>query len=135
MDTHRSAYSLSSNPIRPISRRNEIAALAAFAGVARRQLQRYPTTYEEDKDVLASGKIRPFSNRRNALIVILGEKEILHFWIDAARVCSDILSKPIAEAVHVVQDKYTGNDDISRYIRSTVYSLRNSSNSSSYNYY
>eukprot|EP00949_MAST-11_sp_MAST-11-sp1_P001255 g1255.t1 len=134
METHRSAYSLSSNPIRPISARNEIAALAAMASTARRLLQRYPTTYEQDKETLASGQIRPFSNRRNALIVILGEKEILHFWISASKACTEVLSKPIAEAVQQVQDEYADNDDLSRYIRSTVYALRSVSGASSYYY-
>ena len=125
--THRNAYSLSANPIRPICARNEIAALANIAAVARTQLSRYPTSWEEDMALLNSDKLTPFSNRKNALIVIMGGKEILRFWIKLSEICTDLFSKDIDEVSQIVRKQYNGSDDISRYVRSTTFSLRSSS--------
>ena len=125
--THRNAYSLSANPIRPICARNEIAALANIAAVARTQLSRYPTSWEEDIALLTSDTLTPFSNRKNALIVIMGEKEILRFWIKLSEICTDLFSKDIDEVSQIVRKQYNGSDDISRYVRSTTFSLRSSS--------
>lgn len=125
--THRNAYSLSANPIRPICARNEIAALANIASVARTQLSSYPTTWEEDMGLLNSDTLTPFSNRKNALIVIMGEKEILRFWIQLSEICTNLFSKDIDEVSQIVKKQYNGGDDISRYIRATTFSLRSSS--------
>jgi histone-lysine N-methyltransferase SETD3 len=125
--THRNACSLSANPIRPICARNEIAALANIASVARTQLSRYPTTWEEDMGLLNSDTLTPFSNRKNALIVIMGEKEILRFWIQLSEICTNLFSKDIDEVSQIVKKQYNGGDDISRYIRATTFSLRSSS--------
>ena len=124
---HRNAYSLSANPIRPICARNEIAALANIASVARTQLSSYPTTWEEDMGLLNSDTLTPFSNRKNALIVIMGEKEILRFWIQLSEICTNLFSKDIDEVSQIVKKQYNGGDDISRYIRATTFSLRSSS--------
>ena len=126
--THRSAYSLTSNPIHPISPRNEIATLLSMAEVARKQLAKYPTSYADDLEMLASDKLTPFSNRRHAYIVIASEKEILTWFVSLAEECIPILKCPIDEAIQLVNERYTGTkSDTARYLRSTVYSLRNKS--------
>jgi hypothetical protein len=47
-------------------------------------LSLYPTTYEEDCIQLATGNVPLFSNERNALIQIKGEKEVLLYYKDFA---------------------------------------------------
>ena len=125
--THRNAYSLSANPIRPICARNEIAALANIAAVARTQLAEYPTTWEEDMTLLNSNGLTPFSNRKNALIVIMGEKEILRFYIQLSEIAADLFARDVEDMMSTVKSTFNGDDDVSRYVRSTAYALRNSS--------
>ena len=69
----------------PLSVENEIRTFRALAQAAEAQLARYPTTLEEDDEMLENGGLDPFSNRRHAVIVIRGEKEICHFFI---RLCT-----------------------------------------------
>merc|ERR1711991_61558 len=48
------------------------------------QLKKYDTTLEEDLKLLNDPihGPKPFTNRRNALIFMAGEKKICHFYID-----------------------------------------------------
>jgi protein-histidine N-methyltransferase len=124
--THRNAYSLSANPIRPICARNEIAALANIAAAARTQLGDYPTTWDEDMALLNSNTLTPFSNRKNALIVVMGEKEILRFFIKLSEVCADLFSNDIEKVLEIVKKDFNGNGDIERYVRSATYAMRSS---------
>ena len=65
-----------------VSLRNEIRALKHLYGVCQDYLSRYKTTYEEDCALLQSDKLEPFSNHRNAVIQVKGEKEVLLFYQD-----------------------------------------------------
>jgi hypothetical protein len=57
---------------------------------------RYPTSLEEDMRVLQDG-VFPFgSDRRNALVIIKGEKEVCHFWIKLAEHAIPLLSMEVA---------------------------------------
>ena len=42
--------------------------------------------------MLQDGRLDPFSNKRHAVIVIRGEKEICHFYIELARVVQDLIT-------------------------------------------
>ena len=57
----------------------------------------------------------------------MGEKEILRFWIKLSEICTDLFSKDIDAVSQIVRKQYNGSDDISRYVRSTTFSLRSSS--------
>ena len=52
-----------------------------------------PTMLQADYELLLSGFVKPFTNRRSALIVVSGEKEICEFYIELAtcmgQVCGD----------------------------------------------
>jgi hypothetical protein len=99
-----------------------------MAQTARKQLAGYPQSYEEDLAALASDDMTPFSNRRHATIVVASEKEILVWFCRLASECTPILSLPIEDAIAVVNEKYTDTkNDLARYLRSTVYGLRNRS--------
>jgi hypothetical protein len=67
--------------IDPISAENELRVLKNLSALCREQLLRYPTTLEEDIAELASGKWSFGSNKRNALVLLRGEKEICHYFI------------------------------------------------------
>ena len=57
-------------PNNMMSTKNELAALLVLQDKCRTKLCFYPTTLEEDERVLKYGQLEPFSDRRNALIVI-----------------------------------------------------------------
>jgi len=65
----------------PISTSNELAVFKKLAEAATAQLQKYPTSIEDDDELLREGRLDPFSNRRHAVIIIRGEKEMCHFFI------------------------------------------------------
>lgn len=65
-----------------LSLRNEIRALKHLYSVCQDYLSRYKTTYEEDCVLLQSDELEPFSNHRNAVIQVKGEKEVLLFYQD-----------------------------------------------------
>jgi hypothetical protein len=74
-------YDLARRPIGPFSRTNEAAVLDTLAQVARATLARYPTTYDEDVAELyrTAVPLPPFSNRRNLLVLLIGEKSVSIF--------------------------------------------------------
>jgi hypothetical protein len=77
------------------SRRTEMNVLRDLAARMEAQLKRYPTTLEEDLRVLQDG-VFPFgSDRRNALVIIKGEKEVCHFWIKLAELAIPLLSMEV----------------------------------------
>ena len=72
--------------------------------------------------------MEPFSNEKNALIVIKSEKEILHFFIQLSNNATSIFSLPIEQAIRQVQRNYSDEEmrynDIARYLRIVVYDLQ-----------
>jgi histone-lysine N-methyltransferase SETD3 len=123
----------------PISLQSEVASFEALADAAQAQLEMYPTTIEDDDRMLCEGHLDPFSNRRHAVIIIRGEKEMCHFFIDLARVMKSLLlplnldkSEDIGKdgvdlmganvdqrAVRTakVAANFAGNSDIDRFVR------------------
>lgn len=61
-----------------LNSRNEAEALQLLTTVCDEYLARYKTSLEEDRLTLASGALPMYSNRRNAVLHVRGEKEILH---------------------------------------------------------
>ena len=123
--------------IGPISPRNEIAAISYLASICRERLNRYPTSLSHDLYRLDEEKnLEPFSNERNALIVIKSEKEILHFFIELSQTVTPIFSMSIEKAITVVQKQYSDesmrSNDIARYLRLVVYDLQGNMDVSGY---
>jgi len=77
----------------PFGLRNERAALEVLASICEEYLSKYPTTLEEDKTLLASGDLKPFSNHRHAVIQIIGEKNVLHHYLELARLALGIIDR------------------------------------------
>ena len=63
------------NNIPPISPENENKVLLQVQFLAQQQLDKYPTTYEEDLKILEQDKTITWNNR-NALLMRLGEKKV-----------------------------------------------------------
>ena len=123
--------------IGPICPRNEIAALAYFASICRERLKKYPTSLEHDLFRLEEEKdLEPFSNERNALIVVKSEKEILNFFIRLSQIVTPIFCLPIDDAIRTVQKDYSDesmrSNDTARYLRQVVYDLQGNMDVSGY---
>ena len=101
-----------------ISARNEAAAIAALKNFARDKLSRYPTKMEEDEKKLQNRDLDPFGNEKHILIVLRGEKEILHFYMNFADEIIPLLALPPPERSIKVRKKYDDCTDIARYITS-----------------
>jgi histone-lysine N-methyltransferase SETD3 len=99
---------------------NEMAAVRAIADQLAERLKGYPTTYQEDLRKMKSGTLVPFTNERNALIVMMGEKEIAHMWIQAADEIEKLVKAGVKSGehkTHTMLDKYAGkDDDVSKFI-------------------
>ena len=82
-----SAYAyndISASITSPVSIENEMKCLKMLGSLMITQLQKYDTTLEEDLKLLNDpiNGPKPFTNKRNALIFLAGEKQICHFYID-----------------------------------------------------
>lgn len=85
------------NAFIPISIRNEAATLRAFMLLCQNMLALYPTTLAEDLHELRPENIDNlplYSNRRNALIHIRGEKEVLTHYLTYCQCGLSLLSIP-----------------------------------------
>merc|ERR1719453_1580787 len=89
-----------------ISAANELRAIRKMAEFAKTKLATYPTQIEEDTARLAGDELDPFSNERHAIIVIRGEKEILHFYVALADAAAKVLSLEPSQRKQVLRDQY-----------------------------
>ena len=73
----------------PLSSRNELEVLASLARLCAAQLSAYPTTLAQDEEELARGEEGGSATcsrrRRDALILLSGEKAICRFYVDLQR--------------------------------------------------
>jgi protein-histidine N-methyltransferase len=119
-------YPIHEHPVEPVCPRNELAALALLARECRYRLTQYPTTLEEDLDMLKNGGIPPFSNRRNALIVVKSEKQVLHHYVRLSELIAPLFQTSTTAIKDYVTKTYTGKDDASdaaRYLKHVVKKL------------
>lgn len=86
---------LGKNPIQPLSVENETQVLVELARLAQNQLDRYPTTLEEDQAVIASNVHEFGSNRRNSIVVLRGEKEVCHHYVKLASIAVPLLTQQV----------------------------------------
>lgn len=92
-----------------VSAENEVRMLERLGKQCKEQLERYSSTYEENLELLKSGTVKQFSDKRTALVVVLGEQEICHFWLYALKTLRPILlrKKPSVQSNsfdHIVDD-------------------------------
>ncbi len=82
------------NAFLPVSIRNEIHTSRVVRNICKHMLSLYSTTLEEDLELLRPENIEKvplYSNRRNALIHVRGEKEVLHHFLGLAECCLNLL--------------------------------------------
>lgn len=105
-----------------ITLRNEIRAMQALVRLCEDYLRKYPTTFEEDVQRLTHGNVPLFSNERNALIQVKGEKEVLLFFKDfASTALIGLRSRDINEFDEFLnQVRVTKHTIIFQYCRGTV---------------
>ena len=93
------------------------------------QLKGYDTTWEEDKAKLADPNgPNPFTNERNALIYMAGEKEICHYYIDlmmeGVKYIRMLKTRDVdvaRELQSLLRDKYADHDQVASYSGSCEY--------------
>lgn len=121
---------LSSSRVHFVNERNESAALDMLASIMRSQLARYPSTYAENVAMLKSGVAKPFTDRRTALVVVLGEQEVCEFWIKACEgvvgpLVRSLSGVPLQAALkHLPRENDTQRDHY-RYATTVLSALRN----------
>jgi len=74
--------------IEPLSIANEALVVKAIAKEAKRTLQGFDTTLEEDNKILETQKLT--MNIRNCVLMRRGEKEVLHAWIDLDKTLDEV---------------------------------------------
>ena len=79
--------------IEPISIDNEVRVLDHLSTLCTEQLGRYPTTLEHDAAELAAGAWPLWSNKRNAVVVLRGEKEVCRFYVRLRDAASAVVAE------------------------------------------
>ena len=88
------------------------------------KLASYATTLEEDRTLLKPGALPPFSNARHAKVFLVGEKEVCTMFLELRGVARDLFSASSEEElVNTVTLRFSGDDDISRYVQDVVVPL------------
>ena len=113
----------------PVSLDNEEKVLRHFGRICMAQLKKYDTTWDDDKLRLAADDgPQPFTNERNALIYMAGEKEICHFYIDLMMECVKYIrmlkKRTVGEARKLqamLREKYAEHDQLHNYSGSCEY--------------
>eukprot|EP01029_Cantina_marsupialis_P013855 TRINITY_DN3075_c0_g2_i1.p1 TRINITY_DN3075_c0_g2~~TRINITY_DN3075_c0_g2_i1.p1 ORF type:complete len:221 (-),score=62.43 TRINITY_DN3075_c0_g2_i1:103-765(-) len=94
-----------------VSGDNELHVLQSLALLMEELLKQYPTTLEEDKKLLESGTLKAFSNRKNALVVVIGEKEIMHHYIALYKHGKTIFRMNHIEAQNFIRKRWVETED------------------------
>ena len=112
--------------IQPISKELEIKVLKHFSLLCRRALGKYPTTFEEDQNLLKSKKNISF-NLRNCLLLLMSEKTVLSYFIFFCEYCLELLKlKTQIEVLTKLSTDYKYNDcQFDFYIQEVIFKLIN----------
>ena len=109
------------DPISPLSKETEIKVLMFLRDLCLEQLAKYPTTLEYDNMELESEELEMYSNERNAKVLVRGEKEVAHFWINLADVAIPLLeSGEWKDIKRTINKDYKKQDAMSRYIGKVI---------------
>ena len=99
----------------------EAAALCELERACAELLAEYPTTLEQDIErLLDTTALPPFSNARNAVIHVRGEKEVLHHYIDLAQLCVPLLRGTWQEAKATIAKHIGTGTQTAEYLRLIV---------------
>ena len=112
--------------IEPISKELEIKVLKHLSLLCRRALGKYPTTFEEDQNLLKSKKNISF-NLKNCLLLLMSEKTVLSYFIFFCEYCIELLKlKTQIEVLTKLSTDYKYNDcQFDFYIQEVIFKLIN----------
>lgn len=110
--------------MQPISLVNEVKVWIRIQGIVNQALSRYPTSLEEDNDLLNKDDAENIftSNEKNCVLYRQGEKIILTFLKTAAERFLKLLSMSQKEARKEV-NSYIGFEPCADYFRHTILQL------------
>lgn len=105
-----------------ISLKNEFKAMKSMIHLCDEYLKKYPTTLAQDCHRLQHDDVPLFSNERNALIQVKGEKEVLYFYKDFATTAMSLLQSSDLEEFDEALDHVRINKHsfIFQYCRGTI---------------
>jgi len=93
-----SADGLRLEDIPPLSIRNETNVLTSLAVAATKSLKKFTTTLDADNELLRNEELYPrFGNKRNAVLMRRGEKEVLSFYVDLMKICVSLFKMKVKE--------------------------------------
>ena len=112
--------------IQPISKELEIKVLKHLSLLCRRALGKYPTTFEEDLNLIKTKKNISF-NLRNCLYLLMSEKTVLSYFIYFCEYCLELLKlKSQMEVLTKLSTDYKYSDcQFDFYIQEIVLKLVN----------
>lgn len=116
-------YDFVRRPIQPLSVANELSVLRHLAALAREQLAAYPTSLEQDAAELASGRWGYGSNRRNALVLLHGEKAVCAYYVRLSDTASRIAAAPAGDLEALIAAEHASVSDEDKYVRGTLLPL------------
>ena len=112
--------------IQPINKELEIKVLKHLSLLCRRALGKYPTTFEEDLNLIKTKKNISF-NLRNCLLLLMSEKTVLSYFIYFCEYCTELLKlKTQIEVLTKLSTDYKYSDcQFDFYIQEIVLKLVN----------
>jgi histone-lysine N-methyltransferase SETD3 len=105
----------------PVNGRNESTAMGLLAAACDEALRAFPTTVEQDDDLLREGALSP--NARNAVVMRRGEKRVLSRFIRLARAAAPLLRLPLSSLAQAVVEGAAGGGEARRYLAAVVVAL------------
>jgi len=109
--------------IEPISIRNEISVLNHIRIICTKHLGDFEHTLEHDNELLESGKLKMYSNERNAVVMRRGEKHVLNWYVELAVKAVKLLKMPWKDLKRIAAKCYQSQDLHDHYITMVVVPL------------
>jgi protein-histidine N-methyltransferase len=111
--------------VMPLSINNESRVLRELSALCEEQLERYDHSLEQDLAELCSGTCLRGSDRRNALVLLRGEKEVARRLVRLAEIAEPLLRVTPTELSQIIRCPVTEDPEINDYVRTVVQPLVN----------
>merc|ERR1712154_219195 len=113
--------------IPPLSIRNETNVLTSLAVSATKSLKKFETSLDFDNNLLKNQEEYPkYSNKRNAILMRRGEKEVLTFYVNLMKICIKLFKMKFKDLKNKIRKdkKFKDNDSaVMQYINHVVIPL------------
>ena len=122
-----SADGLRLEDIPPLSIRNETNVLTSLAVSATKSLKKFETTLDFDNELLKNEEEYPkYGNKRNAILMRRGEKEVLTFYVTLMKICIQLFKMKFKDLKNKIRKdkKFKDNDSpLMQYVNHVVIPL------------